>query len=33
VDDAEQLVGFPPGTTLGQVIDRMIAILQDAARQ
>jgi hypothetical protein len=25
-------VGFPPGTTLDQVIDRMIAILQQTAR-
>ena len=31
--DPEQTVGFPPGTTLDQVIDRMITILQNAARQ
>jgi hypothetical protein len=31
--DPEQTVDFPPGTTLDQVIDRMIAILQYAARQ
>jgi hypothetical protein len=30
--DPEQTVGFPPGTTLDQVIDRMIAILQQTAR-
>jgi hypothetical protein len=32
VQDPEQTVEFPPGTTLDQVIDRMIAILQEAAR-
>jgi hypothetical protein len=31
--DPQQTVDFLPGTTLDQVIDRMIAILQDAARQ
>jgi hypothetical protein len=31
--DPEQTVNFPLGTTLDQVIDRMIAILQAAARQ
>jgi hypothetical protein len=31
--DPEQTVDFPPGTTLDKVIDRMIAILQEAARQ
>jgi hypothetical protein len=31
-EDPEQTVGFPPGTKLDQVIDRMIAILQEAAR-
>jgi hypothetical protein len=31
--DPEQTVDFPPGTTLDQVIDRMIAILQEAARR
>jgi hypothetical protein len=30
--DPEQTVGFPPGSTLDQVIDRMIAILQETAR-
>jgi hypothetical protein len=30
--DPEQTVGFPPGTTLDQVIDRMIATLQQTAR-
>jgi hypothetical protein len=33
VPDPEQTVDFPPGTTLDQVLDRMIAILQEAARQ
>jgi hypothetical protein len=33
VQDPEQTVEFPPGTTLDHVIDRMIAILQEAARQ
>jgi hypothetical protein len=32
-DDPEQTIDFPPGTAVGQVIDRMIAILQNAARQ
>jgi len=32
VQDPEQTVEFPSGTTLDQVIDRMIAILQEAAR-
>lgn len=31
VEDPEQKVEFPPGATVEQVIDRMIAILQDAA--
>jgi hypothetical protein len=31
--DPGQSVNFPPGTTLDQVIDRMIAILQEAAGQ
>jgi hypothetical protein len=31
--DPEQTVGFPPGSTLDQVIERMIAILQKAAQQ
>jgi hypothetical protein len=33
VEDPEQTVDFPLGTTLDQVLDRMIAILQEAARQ
>ena len=33
VEDPEQTVAFPPGTTLDQVIDRMIAILQRAAQE
>ena len=33
VEDPEQTIKFAPGTTLDQVIDRMIAILQEAARQ
>ena len=33
VEDPERKVEFPPGSTVDQVIDRMIAILQDAARQ
>jgi hypothetical protein len=33
VEDPEQTIKFPAGTTLDQVIDRMIAILQEAARQ
>jgi len=32
-DDPAQIVAFPPGSTVDQVIDRMIAILQDATRQ
>jgi hypothetical protein len=32
-EDPEQTTDFPPGTTLDQVIDRMIAILQKAAGQ
>jgi len=32
VDDPEQTIDFPPGTTLDQAIDRMIAILQQTAR-
>ncbi len=30
--DPEQKIEFPPGSTADQVIDRMIAILQEAAR-
>jgi hypothetical protein len=33
VEDPEQTVKFPVGTTLDQVIDRMIAILREAAQQ
>jgi hypothetical protein len=33
VDDPEQITTFPPGTSVDRVIDRMIAILQEAARQ
>ena len=32
VEDAEHKMNFPPGSTVDDVIDRMIAILQDAAR-
>jgi hypothetical protein len=32
VEDPEQRIDFPPGSTLDQVIERMIAVLQDAAR-
>lgn len=31
--DPDQMIHFPPGTSLDEVIDRMIAILQDAAKQ
>ncbi len=31
-EDRNQDVDFPPGTSAGEVVDRMIAILQDAAR-
>jgi hypothetical protein len=31
-EDPDQKIEFPPGSTVDQVIDRMIAILQDAAR-
>ncbi len=31
-DDPEQTITFPPGTTTDDVIERMIVILQDAAR-
>lgn len=33
VQDADQTVEFPSGTTVDVVIDRMIAILQEAARK
>lgn len=32
-EDPEQRIQFPPGTTVDDVVDRMIAILQEAARQ
>jgi hypothetical protein len=32
VEDADQKIVFPPGASVDDVIDRMIAILQDAAR-
>jgi hypothetical protein len=31
--DPEQRITFPPRSTLDEVVDRMIAILQDAARK
>jgi hypothetical protein len=33
VQDLDRKIEFPPGTTIDDVIDRMIAILQDAARR
>jgi hypothetical protein len=30
VEDRDQAINFPPGTSVDSVIDRMIAILQDA---
>lgn len=33
VEDREQEIQFPPGTTIEAVVDRMIAILQEAARK
>lgn len=33
VEDSDQTITFAPGTMLHQVIDRMIAILQEAARK
>jgi hypothetical protein len=33
VEDPEQTIKFPVGTALDQVIDRMIAILREAAQQ
>jgi hypothetical protein len=32
-EDPEQRITFPPRSTLDQVIDRIIAIVQDAARK
>jgi len=32
-NDPEQKIDFPPGASIDEVVDRMIAILQDAARQ
>ena len=33
VEDPAQKIEFPPGATVDDVIDRMVAILQDAARR
>ena len=33
LQDLEQQIQFPVGTTVDDVVDRMIAILQEAARQ
>jgi hypothetical protein len=33
VEDPKQTITFPPGTSVDDVIDRMIAILQEAARK
>ena len=33
VEDRDQTINFPPGTSVDSVIDRMIAILQEATRQ
>lgn len=33
VDDPDQTITFPPGSTVDDVIERMIAILQNAAKQ
>jgi hypothetical protein len=32
-DDPEQIVMFPPDASVDEVIDRMVAILQDATRK
>jgi len=32
-DDPDQIVSFPPGTSTDEVVDRMVAILQEAARK
>jgi hypothetical protein len=32
-EDPDQTINFPPGTSIHDVIERMIMILQDAARQ
>ena len=32
-EDPNNVIKFPPGTPLDAVIDRMVAILQDAAQQ
>jgi hypothetical protein len=32
-EDPEQTIRFPPGTTVNDVVDRMVGILQNAARQ
>jgi hypothetical protein len=33
VDDTEQTINFPNGTEISQVVDRMVAILQEAAQE
>lgn len=33
VEDSDQRIDFPPSTAVGDVVERMIAILQDAARK
>ena len=33
VDDPEKIIGFPTGTSTEDVVDRMVAILQTAARK
>jgi hypothetical protein len=30
-EDPEQTIKFPPGTSMGHVVDRMVAIVQDAS--
>jgi len=32
-DDPDQLVNFPPGASVDEVVDRMIAILHDTVRK
>jgi hypothetical protein len=32
MDDPKQAITFPAGSTVDRVVDRMIAVLQDAAR-
>ena len=33
VDDPDQIIGFPTEASVEDVVDRMIAILQEAARK